>query len=129
MSIIIVVADVAIVFFLFLHNLFNNFKKKTVSSSSKETSELSYICIAIAAVFLFCTLPYDIGRFAFGKAPFWDKVILILNSGMNRIFYFFRTEVSTYRQSKMKLGFSSNSDPKISIISQSTSIKGQKFLK
>ena len=90
---------------------------------------MSYICIAIAAVFLFCTQPYDIGRFAFGKAPFWDNVILVLNSGMNRIVYFFRTEVLTYRQSKMKLGFSSNSDPKISTISQSTSIKGQRFLK
>ena len=124
LSIIIVVADVAMVLFYFLIIYLTTLRKKKVSSSSKETSKLPFICIAIAAIFVFCTLPYAIGRFVFGKAPFWANVILILNSGMNSIAYFFRTKVSRYWQSKMKLGFCSNSDPKISTISLPTSISG-----
>ena len=127
LSIIIVVADVAIVLFYFLIIYLTTLRKKNVSSTSKETSKLPFICIAIASIFVLCTLPYAIGRFAYGKAPFWANVILILNSGMNSIVYFFRAKVSKYWQRKIKVGFSLTSNPKISTISLPTSISGQSF--
>ena len=127
LSIIIVVADTFIVLSYLIIIHFTTLKKKTVSSNWSKTSKLPFICIAIAAIFVFCTLPYAIGRFAYGKAPFWANVILILNSGMNSIVYFFRTKISRYWENKMKTYISSTSNPKISTISLPTSISGQSF--
>ena len=126
LSIIIVVADAVIVISYFLIIYLTTFKNKKVSSNSKEKSKLPFICIAIAAIFVLCTLPYAIGRFAFGKAPFWSNVILILNSGMNSIVYFFRGKVSRYWQNKRRTDFSSNSNPKLLTVSLPTLISGQR---
>ena len=127
LSIIIVVVDVLIILSYFTIIYFTTLKKKTVSSSWSKASKLPFICIAIAAIFVFCTLPYAIGRFVYGKAPFWANVILILNSGMNSIVYFFRTKISRYWQNKMRSCISSNSNPKISTTSLPISVSGQSF--
>ena len=101
------------------------FKNKKVSSNSKEKGKLPFACIALAAIFVLFTLPYAIGRFTFGKEPFWSNVILILNSGMNNIVYFFRAKASSYWQNKRRTNFSSNSNPKILTGSLPTLISGQ----
>ena len=125
LSIIIVVVDVLIILSYFTIIYFTTLKKKTFSSSWIKASKLPFICIAIAAIFVFCTLPYAIVRFAYGKAPFWANVLLILNSGMNSIVYFFRTKISRYWHSKMSAGISSSSNPKISTTSLPISIREQ----
>ena len=125
LSIIIVVVDVLIILSYFTIIYFTTLKKKTFSSSWIKASKLPFICIAIAAIFVFCTLPYAIVRFAYGKAPFWANVLLILNSGMNSIVYFFRTKISRYWHSKMSAGISSSSNPKISTTRLPISIREQ----
>ena len=125
LSIIIVVVDVLIILSYFTIIYFTTLKKKTFSSSWIKASKLPFICIAIAAIFVFCTLPYAIVRFTYGKAPFWANVLLILNSGMNSIVYFFRTKISRYWHSKMSAGISSSSNPKISTTSLPISIREQ----
>ena len=127
LSIIIVVVDVLIILSYFTIIYFTTLRKKTVSSNWSKANKLPFICIAIAAIFVFCTLPYAIGRFAYGKAPFWANVLLILNSGMNSIVYFFRTKISRYWHSKMGAGISSSSNPKISTTSLPISISEQSF--
>lgn len=99
LSIITVVADIVIVISYFLLSYLRTFKNKKVPSNSKETSKLPFICIAIAAIFMLCTLSYATGRFAFGEAPFWSNVILILKSGNNSISidYVFRARVSSFK--------------------------------
>ena len=125
LSIIIVVVDVLIILSYFTIIYFTTLKKKTFSSSWIKASKLPFICIAIAAIFVFCTLPYAIVRFTYGKAPFWANVLLILNSGMNSIVYFFRTKISRYWHSKTSAGISSSSNPKISTTSLPISIREQ----
>ena len=74
-------------------------KKSTARGSVKEHG-LPILCVAIASTFIVFTLPYAIARFYLGHVPFWANYILILNSGMNSIVYFFGQRIKRYQKSR-----------------------------
>ena len=88
-SIIIVIADIIMItsYSLIIYTM--NFKKR-VSGNLGELKKLPVICVAIVLTFILFTLPFATIKLATGKIPFWANMILIANSGMNSIVYFFR---------------------------------------
>ena len=104
LSIIIIIADLIMItsYSLILYQV--NFKRK-VSSTQKQSSKLSLVCIATVATFVLLTLPYAITRILTGRVPFWTNVILVTNGGMNSVVYFLRSEISKFWQVKMKKYF------------------------
>ena len=102
LSVIIIIADVIIISSYSLIIYVTTFKTKKVSSSGNQSIRLPVICVAIAATFVLFTLPYAVARLAFGGVPFVPNFILVLNSGMNSIIYFFRIKISRFCQSKIK---------------------------
>ena len=70
--------------------------KKNIVIKTKREHRLPVLCVVIAGVFVIFTLPYAITRFYLGYVPFWANYILIVNSGMNSIVYFFRQRIEKY---------------------------------
>lgn len=101
LSLIIIIAGLIMItsYSLILYQV--NFKRK-VSSTQKQSSKLSLVCIATVATFVLLTLPYAITRILTGRVPFWNNVILVTNSGMNSVVYFLRSEISKFWHVKMK---------------------------
>ena len=104
LSLIIIIAGLIMItsYSLILYQV--NFKRK-VSSTQKQSSKLSLVCIATVATFVLLTLPYAITRILTGRVPFWNNVILVTNSGMNSVVYFLRSEISKFWHVKMKKYF------------------------
>ena len=82
--------------------------RTNLKTKSPEDERLPILCVVIAAVFVVFTLPYAVARFYLGKTPFWATFILLLNSGVNSIVYFFRRKIETYQMKKNK-SYQSNS--------------------
>ena len=82
--------------------------RKRIVTKSAEDERLPILCVVIAAVFVLFTLPYAIAKFFLGKIPFWANFMLLLNSGMNSIVYFFRRKFEMY-QIKKNESYQSNS--------------------
>lgn len=75
-------------------------KKKKLQSLQKQLNKLPIICLAIALIFVLCTLPYAIARFIKGRVPFWPNFIFVINSFINS---FFRVKLaSCFSQTKSK---------------------------
>ena len=70
--------------------------KRNIARKSGKENRLPLLCVVIAGVFVMFTLPYAATRFYLGYVPFWANYILILNSGMNSIVYFFRQRIERY---------------------------------
>ena len=102
LSVIIIIADIVIISSYSLIIYLTTFKTKKVSSAQKQSNKLPIICIAIAATFVMFTLPYAIATFVIGVATFWPNFMLVLNSGVNSIVYFFRIKISKSCQNKRK---------------------------
>ena len=101
LSIIIVTLDFLMVscYFTIIYQMSVINKKSTARRSEKEYG-LPIQCVAIASTFILFTLPYGITRFYLGHVPFWANYILILNSGMNSIVYFFGQRIKRYQKRK-----------------------------
>ena len=74
--------------------------KKNTAKRRRKEHRLPILCVAIASTFIIFTLPYAITRFYLGHVPFWANYILILNSGMNSIVYFFGQRIRKYQKSR-----------------------------
>ena len=99
LSIIIVTMDALMVFcYSTIIYQMSFVKRKNLNKKTAEDARLPILCVGIAAVFIFFTLPYAIARFYLGKIPFWANFILLLNSGMNSIVYFFRQRIEKYHK-------------------------------
>ena len=68
-------------------------KTENVVPKTAEDERLPILCVVIATVFVLFTMPYAVARFSFGSVPFWANFILLLNSGMNSLVYFFRWKI------------------------------------
>ena len=77
-------------------------KRKTFTPKSAKHERLPILCVLIAAVFVLFTMPYAITRVSFGSVPFWANFILLLNSGMNSLVYFFRQKILKHNKQKNK---------------------------
>ena len=102
LSVIIIIADLVIISSYSLIIYVTTFKTKNISRSGNQSTRLPVICVAIAATFVLFTLPYALARLALGGVSFVPNFILVLNSGMNSIVYFFRVKVSRFCQNKTK---------------------------
>ena len=71
-------------------------KTENVVPKTAEDERLPILCVVIATVFVIFTMPYAVARFSFGSVPFWANFILLLNSGMNSLVYFFRRKIEKY---------------------------------
>ena len=94
LSVVIILADFIMTFSYSLIIFKSSLKKKKTSSNQEYSHKLQRVCIAIGTTFVLFTLPYAIARFKHGKTPIWASFILVLNSGMNSIIYFFRGKTS-----------------------------------
>ena len=94
----IIIADILI--FIFYSLIIYYTSSKTIKSNKTKDRKLPIICMAIAATFIFLTLPYVVTRLILGSTPFWANLTLLMNSGMNSIVYFFRGKLETYQRAK-----------------------------
>ena len=113
-------ADIVIISSYSLIIYLTTFKTKKVSSAQKPSNKLPIICIAIAATFVMFTLPYAVATFVIGVATFWPNFMLVLNSGVNSIVYFFRIKISKFCQNKRKKDHMINSDTETVSVSLTT---------
>ena len=98
MSVCIVVADVLIIVCYSIVVFVINIRKKKVHSASERRRRLPIICLSIGAAFVLFTLPFAVSKFALGDVKFWGDMILLLNSGMNSVIYYFRVRVEQYQR-------------------------------
>ena len=71
--------------------------RKCKTTKCKKDEGLPLLCLFIAGVFVVFTLPWAIARFYLGCVPFWARMCLILNSGMNCVVYFFRHRLKSFQ--------------------------------
>ena len=93
LSVCIVSADVLIILCYSIIVFAISIRKKKVHSISERRRRLPIICLSIGATFVLCTLPFAVSKFALGEVKFWGDMILLLNSGMNSIVYYFRVSI------------------------------------
>ena len=103
LSIVIVVLDFSMVvsYGIIIYRMSYKKRKKLTPKSAKH-ERLPILCVLIAAVFVLFTMPYAITRVSFGSVPFWANFILLLNSGMNSLVYFFRQKIEKHNKQKNK---------------------------
>ena len=103
LSIVIVVLDFSMVvsYGIIIYRMSYKKRKKLTPKSAKH-ERLPILCVLIAAVFVLFTMPYAIARVSFGSVPFWANFILLLNSGMNSLVYFFRQKIEKHNKQKNK---------------------------
>ena len=78
-----------------------SFKHKIdISNKSKQNHRLPILCMVIVIVFVIFTLPHAIARFYLGYVLFWANYVLIWNSRMNSIVYFFRNKIEKQQRRK-----------------------------
>ena len=86
--------------------------RKCKTTKSKKDEGLPLLCLFIAGVFVVFTLPWAIARFYLGRVPFWARMCLILNSGMNCVVYFFRRRLKSFQSKDSKEDGSISTIPK-----------------
>ena len=103
LSIIIVLTDFSIVicYSIIIYHMRYKTRKNMVTKNAKG-ERLPIICMFIAVVFVIFTLPYAIARFCTEHLPFWANFILLLNSGVNSVVYFFRHRIEKYHKRNKK---------------------------
>ena len=101
LSVVIIIADIAMVASYSLI-IYEAALKRKVASNQGKFNKLPFVCLAIVATFILFTLPYAVVKLATGKIPFWANFILISNSAMNSIVYFFRGKILKCRQMNIK---------------------------
>lgn len=102
LSVTIIIADVTIVLTYSIIIYVTTFKTRKMSRVRKQSSKLPVICLAVAGTFVLFTLPYAVARLAFDYVSFETSIVLVLNSGMNSIVYFFRRKISFYHHMNRK---------------------------
>ena len=89
LSVAIIVADIMIIICYSLVIYFTTCKRK-ISRTQDRSKNLPFVCVAIEATFVLLTFPYAMVRLATGQVPLWANFVLVTNSGMNSLIYFFR---------------------------------------
>ena len=116
LSVVIIIADIAMVasYSLIIHE---TSLKRNVTTNQGKLKKLPFVCLAIVVTFILF-IPYAVVKLAAGKIPFWANLILISNSAINSIVYFFRGKILKCCQMNIK----KDAEPqrRISIASLST---------
>jgi len=88
-AIIIIIADLLLLVCYGTMSYLLQVKTKVNKINAKKEDRMSVVCCFIAATFVVFTLPYAIAVFINGVAGFGPNLVLLMNSGMNCIVYFF----------------------------------------
>ena len=99
-SIIILCADVVFIasYSFIIHRIRQDNKFKKVNKSkvdSDSDKRMLIVCIVVTLLFVLFTTPYALSRKIIGKTSFWTNVLLLINSGVNSIAYFFVDDIKT----------------------------------
>lgn len=101
LSVFIIIADIVLISaYGMIIYLLNREKKVTTTSPTHYENRVSIICVFIVATFVIFTLPYALVRLITGNVPLWGNLILISNSGLNSIIYFFRGKCERYQEKR-----------------------------
>ena len=92
-SITIIVVDIVIIFSYSIIIYHHRLKNKVATQLTKRQKKLPIICIILGATFALSTLPFALLVFTMEDVPFYANVILVGNSGVNSIVYFFRDKI------------------------------------
>ena len=92
-SITIIVVDIVIIFSYSIIIYHHRLKNKVATQLTKRQKKLPIICIILGATFVLFTLPFALLVFTMEDVPFYANVILVGNSGVNSIVYFFRDKI------------------------------------
>ena len=102
-SIIILCADVVYIesYSYIIHRIRQDNKCKKVNKSNVDLDnekKMLIVCILVALVFVLFTTPFAIARISIGETPFWTNALLVINSGVNSIAYFFHGRFQDWRK-------------------------------
>lgn len=101
LSVFIIIADVFLISsYSFIIILLKRKKKIASNQEGNMENKVSLICALIAATFVIFTLPYAVARLTVGHTPLWANLILVSNSGLNSIIYFFRGKCENYLEKR-----------------------------
>ena len=89
-SITIIVVYVVMTFSYSIIIYHHRLKNKVATQLTKRQKNLPIICIILGATFVLFTLSFALLVFTMEDVPFYANVILVGNSGVNSIIYFFR---------------------------------------
>ena len=81
----------------------SNQKSQVKSKSHHSTNKVGLVCIFVAASFVLFTIPYGLKTFVSGDAGFWTNIILVGNSGMNSVIYFFKNRCERAAKQKQRM--------------------------
>ena len=103
-SVIILFADVVFIasysFIIYKIRQDNKFKKVNKSTVDLDSEKrMLIVCIVVTLLFVLFTTPYTINRIIIGSKSFWTNALLVINSGVNSIAYFFRGRYQDWRRS------------------------------
>jgi 7 transmembrane receptor (rhodopsin family). len=118
LSYFILIADslLVIVYTLIIYKVqLKNRGNKSIRGKENHVTEtkVSLLCVLVAVSFVLFTIPYAINRLVSLNIQFLANVVLVSNSGMNSIIYFFRNycEQKAERQRKKNVASSSGFTP------------------
>ena len=92
-SITIIVVYVVMTFSYSIIIYHHRLKNKVATQLTKRQKNLPIICIILGATFVLFTLPFALLVFTMEDVPFYANVILVGNSGVNSIIYFFQDKI------------------------------------
>ena len=92
-SITIIIVDVVMIFSYSIIIYYYSLKNSVATQPTKRQKKLPIICIILGATFVLLTLPFALLVFTMEDVPFYANVILVGNSGVNSIVYFFRDKI------------------------------------
>ena len=78
-------------------------KRNKIKRTTNKRKRLLVICLAIGATFIIFTPPFAVTRFTMGMIIFWANMILITNSGLISMIYFFRGRLGQSNQTRQKI--------------------------
>ena len=77
----------------------NKFKKVNKAKVDLDSEKrMLVVCIVVTLVFVLFTTPYALSRIIVGKTSFWTNALLVINSGVNSIAYFFRGRYQDWKK-------------------------------
>jgi len=81
-----------IVYVIIIYKVQINNNKNVVRGNEHRGTQIkvSLLCVFVAVSFVVFTIPYAINRLATKSIQFWANIVLVSNSGMNSVIYFFR---------------------------------------
>lgn len=107
LSSIILGADLLLVF-LYSFIIYRVHQRQQNSQIREQNEQVSFVCVLVAGVFVTFTLPYAVKTLMTGRAGYYVNILLVSNSALNCIVYFFRGYCENRQVEKNAKHISSN---------------------